>query len=96
MLPKNMCLKVFNNSLCIYVVLYKLPSMDWSPFYRLDLRSGDSMLFLVVFYLILLCLFNQLPKCCIFGILKHVNCNARAITVRFLANQLNYSLIGSC
>ena len=32
--PKN--IKVFNDSICIYVVLDKLLSIDWRSLYRID------------------------------------------------------------
>ena len=47
--PKNVCLNVFKDSLCIYVALDKLPSMDWIPLYRLDPRCDDRMIVLVMF-----------------------------------------------
>ena len=41
--PKNMCLKVFDVSLGVYVVLDKLPNMDWSYWYRIAPRCKGSM-----------------------------------------------------
>ena len=79
--PKNMYLKEFNISLCIHVVLNKFPSMDWSLLYRLYSRCDDSTHSYIeavgkVLYIIFSCFSHQLPKFCIFGILKHVHCNA--------------------
>ena len=39
---------------------------------------------------------HQLPKCCIFGMLKHDHCKASQFNVIFLGNQINGPLIGSC
>ena len=49
-----------------------------------------------VLYLTLSGFSHQLPKCCIFGILKHVHSNVWQLTVRFLENRINRSLIGMC
>ena len=39
---KNMCLNMFNVSLCIYVILDKFLSMDWSSLYRIDAYEHDN------------------------------------------------------
>ena len=75
--------------------------MHWSPLYRLDPSSNDSVQAYVgllgkALSLILSCFSHPLPKCCIFGIWKHAICKARQLTLTFLENQLNYPLIGSC
>ena len=75
--------------------------MDWSPLYRLDPSSNDSMNAYVVLggkalSLILTCFSHPLPKCCIFGIWKPAHYKARQLTFTFLENQLNCPLIVSC
>ena len=72
----------------IYVVLDKLSSKDWSPLSRLDPRYDDSMHGYVgwvgkVLYIIFSWFSPILPKCYIFGMLKHVHCNVGKLTVIF-------------
>ena len=98
---KNICLKLFNVSFCIYVVYDELSSMDWSPLHRLHSRCDDSMQTFVgwvgnALYLIFSCFSHQLPKSCIFGMLKHVHYKSRQLTVTFLENQLNCCVNRCC
>ena len=49
-----------------------------------------------VLYLILLGFLRRLPKCCFFRIWKHDHYNVSPLTVIFLRNKLNCSLIRCC
>ena len=70
----------------------------WTGVLRIDIDRDcdDKILVFVMFVSHFSFFYFQFPMCCIFWMLRHVNCNVRLLTVIFFENQLNYSLIRCC